>query len=63
MTITYLFAYFFTPAVFHFDVPILNITFAKFMVFTWPCELFTGIQIDVYFVFFPSLGIMYVSAD
>lgn len=35
MTITYLFAYFFTPAVFHFHIPIIGITFAKFIEFVW----------------------------
>jgi hypothetical protein len=38
MTITYLFAYFFTPAVFRFDMPILNISFARFVEYMWPCE-------------------------
>jgi len=35
MTITYLVAYFFTPTIFQFDIPILNITFAKFVEITW----------------------------
>lgn len=38
MTFTYLLAYFFTPDVLRFDLPILNITFLKLVEILWPCK-------------------------
>ena len=38
MTITYLLAYFFTPAIFRFDVPLLNVPFTRVVEYVWPCE-------------------------
>jgi hypothetical protein len=51
MTITYLFAYFFTPAVFHFDIPILNVPFARFAEVLWACKFFINIKLDIYLIF------------
>jgi len=65
MTITYLLAYFCTPAVFRFDIPILNISFARFAEFVWPCKFvfsFIKIKFNVYSVL-PSMCIMCISSD
>ena len=40
MTITYLFAYFFTPSALRFDVPIIHITFAQLVEIVWPRKYF-----------------------
>lgn len=38
MTFTYLLAYFFSPNLFRFHVPILNITFLRVVEYAWPCK-------------------------
>ncbi|UJR30409.1 hypothetical protein I4U23_017944 [Adineta vaga] len=48
MTITYLLAYFFTPNVFHFTVPILNISFIRIAEYAWPIlGLLSSIPISI----------------
>ncbi|CAF1109930.1 unnamed protein product [Adineta ricciae] len=48
MTITYILAYFFTPAVFHFDVPIINIPFARCVKIIWPLfAICTSVPISI----------------
>lgn len=39
MTITYVLAYLFTPNVFRFIVPIINIPFVRVVEYAWPGEL------------------------
>ncbi len=52
MTITYLLAYFFTPAIFRFDIPIVNISFSKLVEIVWPCKfIFIKMKINVYSIF------------
>ena len=38
MTLTYLIAYFFTPAIVRFNLPILNVPFMRIVEYIWPCE-------------------------
>ena len=38
MTLSYLLAYFFTPSVLRFNLPIVNITFLKLVEYLWPCK-------------------------
>ncbi|CAF2474109.1 unnamed protein product [Rotaria sp. Silwood2] len=38
MTVVYLLAFFFTPNIFRFDVPILNVPFARVAKYGWPCK-------------------------
>ncbi|CAF3372394.1 unnamed protein product [Rotaria sp. Silwood1] len=48
MTITYLLAYIFTPTVFRFDIPIINVSFAKFVEYVWPIfALSTSLPISI----------------
>ncbi|CAF4744851.1 unnamed protein product [Rotaria socialis] len=48
MTITYLLAYIFTPTVFRFDIPILNVPFSKLILFVWPVfAIGTSIPISI----------------
>ncbi|CAF4265146.1 unnamed protein product, partial [Adineta steineri] len=48
MTITYLLAYFFTPGVFSFDIPIINVPFARCVEFIWPFfALCTSVPISI----------------
>jgi len=56
MTITYLLAYLFTPNVFRFIVPIINIPFVRFVEYSWPGELN---QIRLYIWIFLTLLFIY----
>ena len=38
MTLTYLLAFFYTPAVFRFQIPILGIQFMTLVKYGWSCE-------------------------
>lgn len=62
MTITYLVAYFFTPTIFQFDIPILNITFAKFVEITWIRMFLLLISILIRNEFFFSFCRMYIGS-
>lgn len=62
MTITYLIAYFFTPTIFQFDIPILNITFAKFVEITWIRMCYIICLNTIRTEFFSSFCRMYIGS-
>ncbi|CAF3337005.1 unnamed protein product [Rotaria socialis] len=52
MTATYLLAFFFTPAIFRFDVPIINVSFARVAQYVWPLAgLLTSIPISIVHIY------------
>ncbi|CAF1291344.1 unnamed protein product [Adineta steineri] len=52
MTLTYLIAYAFSPSVFHFTIPIINVTFIQIVKYAWPIlGLLSGVPISIVHIY------------